>query len=745
MLLNNLSDRVAPFAKNLEIAKRPKPWPNCVPGQPRRASVNSFGFGGANAHAILESYEPAGSPEESPAAATPSHLDRLPNELRPDWSLEAELLATGDALRVTKGAYSSLSTAVQFVLVDLLRLAGVEFEAIRFVGRVCVAAVNSSSSVTLSGDEDAIDEFKVILVDEKRFNRKLRVDKAYHSNHLLHCAAPYVNAIRAAGVQAMEPASKCLWFSSVYCRPATLEMNLSDEYWAVNMIRPVLFHGALKAALEAQEYGLVVEVGPHPALKGPASQTIQEVLGKALPYEGVLSRGSDAVSSTASCLGFLWSHLGEKRVNLHRYGVANQPFNELLGDLLPDSAPHRLSWKHLLRVVQSQTVFRAAGYVCTALEGARILAGEPSVHLFELKDFIIHQAVTFNQDDSGIEILTCLSDIRRPSKDRIQANFTYSASLGNGGLTPCLVATLGYGFEGSFRSLSSLRRKLDISVCAVKSAPRDTFGPPLLVYPAEFDGAIQSLILAYSYPGDDQILTMHLPTLMGSIRINPTLCSSMTNMSVDSKLGARETTGFLGDVNLYTNDSRYAATRRENVELVPLGAATVGDDKKVFSKYHWVKNYLDGEIAASDTTVSKYHKDILMALERISTYYLRQFDLLVPAGQPFEAGKPSQPLLAIRKSHCEPGREWKAQVAKKEWLKDSLQDMLQATAEFSDLSDVRVMHLVGQQMPRVFKGETSMLEEFRVNNVLDDDYAGGFGFLQSGLWMNRTITQLAER
>ncbi|KAK2040741.1 putative polyketide synthase [Colletotrichum somersetense] len=1020
MLLNNLSGRVAPFAKNLEIAKRPKPWPNCVPGQPRRASVNSFGFGGANAHAILESYEPAGSPEESPAAATPvtpfvfsalsrqslraslsayadfisrnplinlrdlaytlherrsafpyrisfaadsaqeleaklrkeveatklenlgvkvlpssngkrpkvlciftgqgaqytrmgaelieksatarmiiqqlqSHLDQLPKELRPDWSLEAELLAAGDASRVTKGAFSSLSTAVQIVLVDLLRLAGVEFEAIvghssgemaaayaagyltardaicvayfrghfvekmsspngggingamlaaglseedaqslcedeRFIGRVCVAAVNSSSSVTLSGDEDAIDEFKVILDDEKRFNRKLRVDKAYHSNHLLHCAAPYVNAIRAAGVQAMEPASKCLWFSSVYCRPATLEMNLSDEYWAVNMIRPVLFHGALKAALEAQEYDLVVEVGPHPALKGPASQTIQEVLGKALPYEGVLSRGYDAVSSTASCLGFLWSHMGEKQVNLHRYGVAvsndkspmrlvkglpsyqwnheasywhesratkkrrtqNQPFNELLGELLPDSAPHRLSWKHLLRVgefdwlsghqVQSQTVFPAAGYVCTALEGARILAGESSVRLFELKDFIIHQAVTFNQDDSGIEILTCLSDIRRPSKERIQANFTYSASLGNEDLTLVaeaelqiilgepsettlpqrapspphmisvdserfysLLATLGYGFEGSFRSLSSLRRKLGISVCAVKSAPRDNFGPPLLVHPAEFDGAIQSLILAYSYPDDDQLLTMHLPTRMGSIRINPTLCSSMTNMSVDSKLGARETTGFLGDVDLYTHDSRYAAIQMENVELVPLGAATVGDDRKVFSKYHWVKNCLDGELAASDTTVSKYHENILMALERISTYYLRQFDQLVPSDSPLREESPHSHYLRYASYIVNLVQSGKHKWAKKEWLKDSLQDMLQATAEFSDLPDVRVMHLVGQQMPRVFKGETNMLEEFRVNNVLDDYYAGGFGFLQSGLWMSRTIAQLADR
>lgn len=58
MLLNTLSDKVAPFTQNLEILKAPKAWPAVEDGQPRRASVNSFGFGGTNAHAILESYEP---------------------------------------------------------------------------------------------------------------------------------------------------------------------------------------------------------------------------------------------------------------------------------------------------------------------------------------------------------------------------------------------------------------------------------------------------------------------------------------------------------------------------------------------------------------------------------------------------------------------------------------------------------------------------------------------------------------
>lgn len=39
----NLSARVAPHYKHLEVPTTAKPWPKTLPGQPRRVSVNSFG------------------------------------------------------------------------------------------------------------------------------------------------------------------------------------------------------------------------------------------------------------------------------------------------------------------------------------------------------------------------------------------------------------------------------------------------------------------------------------------------------------------------------------------------------------------------------------------------------------------------------------------------------------------------------------------------------------------------------
>jgi acyl transferase domain-containing protein/NAD(P)-dependent dehydrogenase (short-subunit alcohol dehydrogenase family)/acyl-CoA thioesterase FadM len=49
----------------LEVSTRTGPWPS-VPGQPRRAAIDSFGFGGADAHVVLD------APEGASAAGSPS-------------------------------------------------------------------------------------------------------------------------------------------------------------------------------------------------------------------------------------------------------------------------------------------------------------------------------------------------------------------------------------------------------------------------------------------------------------------------------------------------------------------------------------------------------------------------------------------------------------------------------------------------------------------------------------------------
>jgi acyl transferase domain-containing protein len=58
LLFDELNPAIKPYYDGFKVPTSPTPWPELPDGTPLRVSVNSFGFGGTNAHAIIESYEP---------------------------------------------------------------------------------------------------------------------------------------------------------------------------------------------------------------------------------------------------------------------------------------------------------------------------------------------------------------------------------------------------------------------------------------------------------------------------------------------------------------------------------------------------------------------------------------------------------------------------------------------------------------------------------------------------------------
>lgn len=254
--------------------------------------------------------------------------------------------------------------------------------------------------------------------------------------------------------------------------------ELKSSYWTENLIRPVLFAPALTIAFEkVPSFDAIIEIGPHPALKGPVSMSVQDVLSKDIPYTGLLSRNIKPIDALAEILGYLWTRLGDHAVKLASYasfmaGGAHgrllkdlpsykrdhdRPYwqesrrsrtmrkrnvinNELLGNKCPDDTTVHTSWRNLLRIkempwiqghaIQGQIVFPAAGYVATAVEAAMQLS--PSAGVIEIEDFIIHQPMVFNEEDLGIEILFSFSNIALEKDDKVTANFTYHSAGGKG-------------------------------------------------------------------------------------------------------------------------------------------------------------------------------------------------------------------------------------------------------------------------------------------------------------------------
>ncbi|KAI0506256.1 hypothetical protein F5B22DRAFT_650963 [Xylaria bambusicola] len=338
-----------------------------------------------------------------------------------------------------------------------------------FSGAITVAASNSQTSCTLAGDAEAIDEAEARLRENGTFARVLQVDTAYHSHHMKPCGNPYLESMKQCGVKVNKGRKQCTWYSSVWGANGRIRsfdqvadsVLLEGQYWVDNMTQAVLFSQAVSRALnEDQYFDLALEVGPHPALKGPSSETIKSLSGLTLPYSGVLKRGQSAVESFADALGFLWKlfpsssplitfdgvrrafangtekqkltilkglpayswdHPGliwKESRSARIFRTQDQARHELLGHCVThgERGKREIHWKQLIRLselpwiaghrIQGEVLFPASGYLSMAYEAATRLADDQQpMRLIELHDINIERAMRLEEDSSGLEVV----------------------------------------------------------------------------------------------------------------------------------------------------------------------------------------------------------------------------------------------------------------------------------------------------------------------------------------------------
>ncbi|KAH7109104.1 fatty acid synthase S-acetyltransferase [Dendryphion nanum] len=439
--------------------------------------------------------------------ALDAYLQSLPTN-RPNWTIKEELLKPIDVSRLGNAEIAQpLCSAVQIALVDTFQSVGVrpvavvghssgeiaaayavgaltKYEAI-FValcrgmvadgqkkegamaavgmsrGRtasviagledLCIACNNSPRSVTISGDATSIDaaisalacDFPDVAV------RKLKVDKAYHSRHMIECGETYLRLMegRIIGKQPTLP-----FFSSVTGRILDKSIRLDAAYWTQNLQSEVLFYQAVSAILQGPlgAGAIFLEIGPHSALQGPLSQIASEV-SMSIPYISAMRRNGRSQEEFLSAVGKLWTldvsvdtkaliPKGRLLADLPRYPYDHQgkqfwfesrlskqhrqrqfPYHDLLGSRVLESTDAGPLWRNILHVrysnswlrdhkVGEHVVLPFTGYVSMAIEALRQVLG--SIHAIELQDVFIQTALVLSED-RPTEIVTSMRRLRQ--------------------------------------------------------------------------------------------------------------------------------------------------------------------------------------------------------------------------------------------------------------------------------------------------------------------------------------------
>ena len=325
------------------------------------------------------------------------------------------------------------------------------------MGDCTIACINSPRSITISGDAPRLAQITVLADARSIWNRRLKVDVAYHSKQMDTVAAQYAALIgettpkRDVNVEFHSSLRGCL------VEPAALDTS----YWVDNLTSPVRFSQAFTSLAAPKEDGkqgvdFAIEIGPHSTLQGPIRQIIQtfEASTRRIQSFPSIVRRKDGVVSilelvarlvTSGCRlkletvnfpssalvptiltdlpPYQWNHAkrywyeGRETEETLKYMF---PRHDLLGSRASDCTVDAPRWKNIIAVedvpwlrdhsIQDVIVFPMAGYLSMAMEACRQQTywKGASFDYITIRDVAVRQPLTMS-DLTPIELRLSLT------------------------------------------------------------------------------------------------------------------------------------------------------------------------------------------------------------------------------------------------------------------------------------------------------------------------------------------------
>jgi len=500
-----------------------------------------------------------------------------------------------------------------------------------YKGLVSIAAINSPSSVTLSGDEKSLDELSEKMKKRSIFNKYLRVKVPYHSHYLESMKAEFFEQLND-----ISPNKNTIALYSTVSGGKIDGKCQDTEYWWKNARDPVFFMDACSSLIN-DGYTLFLEVGPHPVL----FSSIQDCLlntGNQGKVAYSLRRNMDENKTMLSSLGELYTfgydvcwdslypsgniienmptypwdkerHWQESSVSQSKRTQRNA--HPLLGCKIDSPDPQ---WENELDIgnaefledhkIQSTVTFPGAGYIEMSLAAIKNLYGScKSVYgenisfkkaMFLTEDQTVNTRLTYNKNDCTFKIyskpITPNQDTEwtlnaqgnvSPSNSMIEKYYSISSyqSRCNKEISKieCYerFKNLGLVYGELFQGITTVWQGNDEALAKIDLKVQTEEMNKYQIHPTVLDLCFQVLASALPFTDGNDSQRVYMPTEVAEARI---LGDPAKSFWIYAQITKKDEKSLLGDIVLMDRDGKVI------LEIKKCKAISISNEAQSYSK-----------------------------------------------------------------------------------------------------------------------------------------------------------------
>ncbi|WP_146410662.1 type I polyketide synthase [Crateriforma conspicua] len=509
--------------------------------------------------------------------------------------------------------------------------------------RLALAAVNGPESVTISGDDDAVESLACQLEREGQFVRRLAVEYAFHS--------PQMDPVRdelLESLASIQPKTPTLPMVSTVTGKLVQGPELDAEYWWQNVRQSVLFADAIDVAVD-RDIEVALELGPHPVLSYMINECASQRKSK-IHTVASLRRDEDEVDTMRRAFGQLyavdapidWNAIVPSKTTwakLPRYVMQKEDcwyeshesettrlqenYHPLLGDLVDAPEPrwqNRLSLKTHSYLgdhrVRQSVLYPAAAMIESALSAMRQQGAEQVVRLKDvrlLRPMVLDAehpqwtTVDFDSRESRLNFYSRgstadpwqsvatvgVSDDDRPASSKQDFQSVWDRCDETVTQSRCYryCNRLGLEYGAMFQGVRHGRRRSHEAVVEV-CLPDDLLSQAsdYVVHPALLDACFHAMVVA-DQDFDHHVGDLYLPSRMGRVQWNlPDATQSdvgLSELTVHARIASKDAYRMLCELTIWDSFGQLVAVIEDFESRNASGVTEPKGVSDLLYRYQW--------------------------------------------------------------------------------------------------------------------------------------------------------------